>query len=209
MPLQKTRGETGGFSNELTRWTIASFLIVLVLNSGVVPAQTHGSTPAATGTVEGRVFGVTRSGDLKPARMPSMYLLYKGRGESLEENSADDHYQNTLIATSIATSRGQLEASAGDEDLHCREGLLDTDKTLADTAQWALDNKRAKQVLTTDGDEDGHFRIARVPVGRYRLVARGQAGANDAYWESSIVVKAGVVTSTKLTSPGKSCLHVE
>lgn len=138
-----------------------------------------------------------------------MYLLYKGRGESLEENSADDHYQNTLIATSIATSRGQLEASAGDEDLHCREGLLDTDKTLADTAQWALDNKRAKQVLTTDGDEDGHFRIARVPVGRYRLVARGQAGANDAYWESSIVVKAGVVTSTKLTSPGKSCLHVE
>jgi len=193
------------------RRTIRGFLFLLSVT--VLSAQMHTTAPAATGTVEGRVLGITRSGDLKPARMPTIYLLYQGRGEHIEEKSADDHYSITsLTALDKRLKERIASAQAGtveDEDLQCRESLLDTDQSLVDTAQWALDNKKAKQVLMAEGDEEGHFKVSKVPVGHYRLVARGQAGANDAYWESFIVVKAGMATSAKLTSPGKSCLRVE
>lgn len=193
------------------RRTITAFLILSTTT--LLSAQTHATAPAATGTVEGRVFGITRGGDLKPARMPTIYLLYKGRGEPTEEKSADDHYSITSLTALDKRLKEQIaSAEAGsveDEELKCRESLLDTDQSLVDTAQWALDNKKARQVLMTDGDEEGYFKVAKVPVGHYRVVARGQAGANDAYWESFIVVKTGMTTSTKLTSPGRSCLRVE
>ncbi len=195
------------------RRKIAIFVTVLFLSAPAIQTQTQASAATATGTVDGKVFAITRGGDLKPARMPTIYLLYRGRGENLQANSADDHYQNASMAALQKRLDDRLAAaragSVGNEDLECRESLLDTDKSLVDTTQWALDNKKGKQVLTTDGDEEGHFKMARVSAGHYRLVARGQAGANDAYWESSIVVKAGVATTVKLTSPGKSCLRVE
>jgi hypothetical protein len=150
--------------------------------------------------------GLRGTGDLKPARMPTIYLLYKGQGEHLDPNSVDRQYQ---LSSLEAMQKRVDHPSPYDQDLRCRESLLDTDRSLVDTAQWALDNKKAKQMLTTDGDEEGHFRIAKVPVGHYRVVARGQAGASDAYWELVIVVTAGTSTTAKLASPGKSCLHAE
>lgn len=192
---------------------ITLFVAPLFLGATVIQAQPHATTGTATGTVEGKVLAITRGGDLKPARIPTIYLLYKGRGEDLELNSADDHYQHASMTALLKRTEDRLAAArAGsfeDEDLKCREGLLDTDQSLAGTAEWALDNKKAKQMLTADGDEERHFRIAKVPVGHYRLVARGQAGANDTYWESSIVVTAGMTTAAKLNSPGKSCLRAE
>jgi len=188
---------------------ITGLLVFCAVTTAIARSQTHApaaGSPAVTGAVEGRVLGITRTGDLKPARMPTIYLLYKGQGEHLEANSADAHYQ---IASLGALQNRLNHPCADDEDLRCRESLLDTDGSLIDTAQWALDNKKTKQVLTSSGDEEGNFRIAKVPIGRYRIVARGQAGASDAYWESIIVVKAGTATSAKLTSPGKSCLHAE
>jgi hypothetical protein len=120
---------------------VASLLAVLILNCAPMSAQTRTTSPVATGTVEGRVFGISRTGDLKPARMPSMYLLYKGRGESLEQGSADNHYQNESITNSINTSKRLQENPAGDETLECREYLLGTDQALAGTAQWPWTRK--------------------------------------------------------------------
>ncbi len=39
--------------------------------------------------------------------------------------------------------------------------------------------------------------------GHCRIIARGQAGASDAYWELKIAVKLGTATSVKLMKPGK------
>ncbi len=142
--------------------------------------------------------------------MPIIYLFYKGRGGNLEGNAADHYYQNSsMSALQKRLDQRLANVSADDEDLQCRQDLLDTDKSLADTVQWAINNKKTKQVFMIDGDEDGYFKIPKVPIGDYRIVARGQAGANDAYWESFITVKAGMATSLKLTSPGKSCLQVD
>src|ERR1700693_3338672 len=70
------------------RWRITSLLIALFLCAAALPAQTNRSAPAV-GSVEGRILGISRTGDLKPARMPTIYLLYKGQGEHLDPNSAD------------------------------------------------------------------------------------------------------------------------
>jgi hypothetical protein len=117
---------------------IAIFVIVLFSGAPAVQAQTHASTAAATGTVEGKVFAITRGGDLKPARMPTIYLLYKGQGEHLEANSADAHYQNASMAALQKRLDDRLAAaragSVGDEDLECRESLLD--KSLSDIIVW-------------------------------------------------------------------------
>jgi hypothetical protein len=150
--------------------------------------------------------------------MPTIYLLYQGQGEhhcvnDVCESTADRQYE----LASLDAVQKRLDAKKkdldnqiiGDENLECRESLLDTDRTLLDVAQWALDNKKAKQVLTIAGDEEGRFSITKVPIGHYRIVARGQAGANDAYWELWITVKLDTATSVKLMKPGKSCLNIE
>ncbi len=183
--------------------------------------HTKTSTPSSAkpGSVNGRVVGFTQSGDLKPARMPAIYLLYQGQGEQhcvndVCESTADTQYQISSLTVGIkrdkARTTGYLNnQSVVDENRECREDLLDTDRTLLDVVQWALDNKKARQVLTTAGDEEGHFSINKVPVGHYRIIARGQAGASDAYWELWITVKLGTATSVKLMKPGKSCLNAE
>jgi len=150
--------------------------------------------------------------------MPKIYLLFQGLGEhhcvnDVCESTADRQYQ----LTSLDAVQKRLDAKkkdldnqlVGDENLECRESLLDTDQTLLDVTQWALDNRKVKQVLTTEGDEDGRFSVTKVPIGHYRIVARGQAGASDAYWELWITVKSGTATSVKLMKPGKSCVNFE
>jgi hypothetical protein len=189
-------------------------LISFVLN---VAAQTHLSTTstATTGSIEGRVLGITRDGDLKPARVPNIYLLYEGhRSGHVDPSSAEEHYTKVSLEAigKQLNAKGELLARGltGDEGLECRRSLLDIDQNLLDTQQWALDNKKIKQVLTAQGDEEGYFKITRVPAGNYRIVARGHAGANDAFWESLfVVVKSETSTSLKLIKPGKSCLIVE
>lgn len=194
-------------------------LIVLAIAAqGQQHANASPPSSAKTGSVDGRVFGITQSGDLKPARMPKLWLLFQGLGEhhcvnDVCESTADRQYQLTsldAVQKRLDAKRRDLDNQlVGDENLECRASLLDTDRTLLDVTQWALDNKKAKQVLTTDGDEEGRFTITKVPIGHYRIVARGQAGASDAYWELWITVKPGTASSVKLMKPGKSCINVE
>jgi hypothetical protein len=194
--------------------------LTVALLANPASAQQSGvkiSTPnlATVGSIEGRVFGITRGGDLKPARMPRVYLLYGGQREDLEETSAQAHYEAKSIDAAMARTKKELEVAEkrasegadpqGTENLNCKRHLLDDDQALIDTAKWALDSKKAKQVLTTDGDEEGKFRIKGIPPGHYSLIVRGQAGANDAFWQSSIIIKPGAVIQVKLSNPGFSC----
>jgi hypothetical protein len=93
-----------------------------------------------------------------------------------------------------------------DENLSCRRELIAEDAALLATMEWVQQNKSLKQLLTTDADEEGVFQIIKVPAGQYTLVARGKAGANDAFWNSEITVKPGSAISVKLSAPEKSCL---
>jgi len=173
------------------------------------------TTPQATASVSGRVFGITPSGDLKPARMAHIYLVYKGRSERFEANTAGATWLREDLPRVIKAENDGLEAMKDhhsvaevdvDENLECRREMVAHDEAMLSTMKWVQQNKKLKQLLTTDADEDGIFHITRVPAGHYTLIARGQAGASDAFWSSEITLKAGSTITVKLSAPEKSCI---
>ena len=174
-------------------------------------AQTT-KTPQATAAVSGRVFGITQSGDLKPARMAHIYLVYKGRSERYEENTAGATYEVESLDRIKKAMENELETMKNhpgfevDENLSCRSEMITHDEAMLSTMKWVQQNKKLKQLLTTEADEDGIFHITRVPAGHYALVARGRAGASDAFWSSEITLKAGSTITVKLSAPEKSCI---
>jgi len=189
--------------------------LALMANAQRNDAARPATTPQATASVSGRVFGITPSGDLKPARMAHIYLVYKGSSERFEENTAGATWLRADLGGVTRAMKDGLERVKNDhsvaeadvdENLECRGEMVAHDKAMLSTMEWVQQNKRLKQLLTADADEDGIFRITRVPAGHYTLVARGHAGTNDAFWSSEITVKSGSAISVKLSAPEKSCL---
>jgi len=189
--------------------------VTLMANAQQGSATRPTAIPQATASVSGRVFGVTPSGDLKPARMAHIYLVYKGRSERFEENIAGATYLeedlnrvNKAMEEGLETMKNHHSMAEADvdENLECRREMVAHDEAILSTMKWAKQNKKLKQLLTTDANEDGIFHITRVPAGHYALVARGHAGANDAFWSSEITFKPGSSIEVKLSAPEKSCL---
>lgn len=72
--------------------------------------------------------------------------------------------------------------------------------------EWGKVNGKQDQVYITTADEEGFFQIGGREPGDYIVLARGHAGANDAYWEGNFNVKAGESVQMKLASPQTACL---
>ncbi len=184
------------------------------------PSQKSGPTP---GVVSGKVFAITNSGDLKPARMASVYVLYVQRSVKVTPADSKDG-ESAAIAwgTNLNKALGEfnkeleknLEAikrreSGQSDDMLCRRELMAYQKALVDTLQWAGSEHKEWQVVNADADEDGAFRIPLPHSGTYRLIAHGRAGFNDAFWTSDdFFVAAGSESSVKLSQPEKSCLAI-
>jgi len=193
---------------------LRSLSVISVLAVGLVAnAQTNikappPTTPKATASVSGRVFGITQSGDLKPARMAHIYLVYKGRSERYAESTASATYKreslkrlSKALEDHIENMKNHPEAEV-DENLECRSEMVGYDEAMLSTMEWVQQNKKLKQLLTTDADEEGAFQITNAPAGAYTLVARGQAGANDAL-EFGNNLKAGQCNNGEAVSPRK------
>jgi hypothetical protein len=67
-------------------------------------------------------------------------------------------------------------------------------------------NGRQDQVHIATSDEEGFFQFGGLEPGSYILLARGYAGANDAYWEGNFKVRSGESLQMKLASPHAACL---
>jgi hypothetical protein len=154
-------------------------------------------------TVTGRVFAITKGGDLKPARSAQVYLFFQ-RGPEI----------SSIIATA-GTTPGvhylQKELDALEEnhksgkDVSCKSGLIAIDKAILDTFEWAKQHQLTDLIRFVDTDEEGYFTISRVRPGIYELVVRGQAGINDASWLQEIEVKPGEKLTAKVSSVESSC----
>ncbi len=151
--------------------------------------------PAESAKLTGFAFLVTKGGDLKPARLASVTVLYMmGPGEE---------YMRQKVGLLSARSEHRVSA---DEDL-CQAWLMIYRVALESTMKWAGEQGKSGQVKTVDADEEGHFTISGLPVGAYILIVSGQAGMNSAFWENDdVVVKTGQTTSVKVSSPIQACL---
>ena len=152
-----------------------------------VAAKTPSTKP---GVVSGRVFLITGSGDLKPARLAKLYLIYSPRPIDGVTNQVADKSAGLAWAkarTKAATdSLEEYKRDGADwnDAVSCRHDMLHEDAAIVEILQWGRDQKKSNQIYPADADEEGNFKINNVsPAGGYFLVARGRAGFNDALWE--------------------------
>ena len=178
------------------------------------------------GVLSGRVFAITTGGDIKPARMADVYLLYVCK--SAEKRTCHDvnEYKTSAGGSPFTAQevkrldefnkwlsgevRQQDENGSGaSESLVCRKELIGYDGTILETMKWAEAQNKIWQVIVAQADEEGTFKITVPHPGAYKMLIRGKAGLNDAFWTDDIVVNPGVETKVKLSSPEKACLKDE
>lgn len=194
---------------------VQSLLILLVLVV-VAGAQQQKSLPARAGVISGSVFLITQGGDLKPARMADVYLLYLYpsvkwvNAHPEDEDSAGhawmDNYNNVLGDFLKVFA---AEGMGWSDKMDCLKHMQVYHDALSQTKDWASAKHKDWQILTTEADENGMFKIAVPHPGEYSILASGHAGFNDAFWVvdvPGIIVKPGATTTVKLSSPAKSCL---
>jgi len=221
---------------------IASGVFALILVSGGLLAAQTKAKPATTpqpGTskqevlkVSGRVFAITQLGDLKPGRLAKVYLLWgnvglnskgevdtvTGRGITAEQNPEVVYLSNILEQQQTATKDTESDLNSVSPDnverFACKRQLSGIDAALLATLDSMIKHRQNRLVYSTDADEEGNFQFKSVAAGDYLLIARGQASANDVYWEEDLCVRcfANKVLGTdlsrvKLSSVKKSCTN--
>jgi hypothetical protein len=195
----------------MRKWCLVLVLIVC----GVITPNAH-QRPSLVkgGIVSGRIFSVTRGGDLKPARMATVVLLYsyhsdKAADKDREYMDSADHVwlEDRLNAMTRLTNALTVEGAGWSDSLVCRKRLLTYHEALSATLTWAAEKHKAWQVVSGDANEDGFFKITVPHPGKYTIVAIGEAGFNDAAWENDdVAVNSGMTTTVKLSSPKEACL---
>lgn len=149
---------------------------------------------AQTVPVSGKVFLITRGGDLKPARMAGVVLFRDGVGKGAVASHWRDEYKKTTDAVDARHESAQLM---------CWSYLEEWTKALVRTLGWAAANNLNSQVVQTKADEEGEFSVD-APADNYVVIASGSAGMNEAWWQETI--PAAKIGKIKLSSPTNACL---
>ena len=193
-----------------------SGVLALLALATVAGAQQHKSPPANAGVVSGSVFLITRGGDLKPARMAQVYLLYiSGSVKATDANSDESSTVGSFWTDSLLIAMDEYDKKYMREGVTwtlsetCRQHLAMYRVALSQTLSWAMSRHKESPVILVNADENGTFKVAAPHSGKYIIIASGHAGFNDAFWEigipDRIVVNAGT-TDVKLSSPALACV---
>lgn len=182
-------------------------------------AKSEPKSPVKPGVVSGRVFLITVGGDVKPARMAKVYLLYMHRGVKFAgadkeyHDSAELQWMNALIKA-MQDDRKAEEQKSASTDYHyneaalCQGKLAEYSRALSETFDWVSAKKKEWQIVIGQADEEGNFRISVPHPGDYSLVIDGHAGFNDAVWETHpITVSPGTETTIKMSPPEVACVQ--
>jgi hypothetical protein len=180
------------------------------------PQHTPIKTAASTrGTLSGRVFAITQGGDLKPARMADVYILFSAGvtrdGKAVDVGETADLVfmgaHNDLQEQYIKEFQANPQWS---EKMACIKDLATFRPAMIKTMDWAEAKNKSSQIVKTQSDEDGNF-SASLPPGKYHVLVRGRAGFNEGLWDSgleNVDIHPGSHAEIKLSSPDKSCLDV-
>ena len=194
---------------------ILPIVLVTALELLAQQSKTVQKRTALGGTLSGRIFGVTRGGDFKPAIMANVYLFFEvsvhpdGKVDDIDgDDTAGDIFmrnENKERGAELA----EMQRNNWSEHVECLNALLAYRKAIVTTME-SVPKNRQWQVVTGETDENGPFRLSVPRQGSWMLVAYGQTGANDAVWEQEGVrVFAGKGTELKLGSTEKACLKID
>jgi hypothetical protein len=184
---------------------LATSLLIAMVTSGCTAQKNSPSLLASSATVHGRVFLITRGGDLKPARMANVYLLRSP--SDLSEKLAD-----VVKATTEAKRRGAEVTAAGrvyDNPALVSAGKMEYEACAPHISGYerAIQKEQMKDsgILVVQSDEEGNFGFDHVPSHEYFVTAIGGAGSYIAIWQSTENIAAGQKLTLKLSSPVADC----
>jgi hypothetical protein len=166
-------------------------------------------------TVSGRVFAITKSGDLKPARLARIFLFYSLSGKNSEEKETAGlvYLHNKIALMEEFLAPGSMESRAEAEGIETHQAFckapLEAGETAANrTVIWALNNREAWQANEATADEEGYFSVSATRPGRYILIAFGHAGWQNGEWESEFTVGRDNNPNVKLAYPKEACADI-
>lgn len=173
-------------------------------------AKTPTKAKPKPGVISGRVFLITKSGDIKPARLAKMYLLPWGNdvdksvakiwGDELDK-AAKKYIQELNAANKDGSSLNMSDAYI------CRKELATYDEALTATLRWAVAQSVPPEIVIGNADEEGNFKFAGLAPGIYTVAVFGRAGFNEARWlDTGVTVKPDTETSLKLSSSEAACI---
>jgi hypothetical protein len=197
------------------RWIWITCLCVVVwgiANGQHTPTKNAASTQ---GSLSGRVFAITEGGDLKPARMADVYILYQSG--ATRDGKAVDVGETADLVFMEAHNEAQEQYlkdfqanSQWSEKTACMKDLETFRPAIIKAMEWAQVHSKQSQIAKTQTDEEGNF-SASLPAGKYDVYVRGRAGFNESLWDTGIynvTIQPGAHVVLKLSSPEKSCLDV-
>jgi hypothetical protein len=177
-------------------------------------AKTEAKPDVKSGVVSGRVFVITRAGDLKPARIAKVYLLYVDTDEYSAGHFFLTDHEKQLGETfkKLSEEHPDTRVFFGNRlQYHiCLAALQDYSISLSRTFDLVSLTKKEWQLITRQTDEEGNFKISVPHAGKYALIVFGQAGFNDAFWiDDSVIVSPGAETTVKMASPVSACVDAD
>jgi len=154
----------------------------------------------------GKVFAITKGGDLKPARMATLFVL---SGDAAAQFKSNMLSETSRAAEAAKTDSGLVDPMvAGDfsellESLkrrYCRDAFVSTFEEAVNLAKRNPDS-----IVTSETDEDGIFRVTGLTSGTRTVVAIGRAGSNDAVWVEDVTLESGQETPIRMHTPSMAC----
>ena len=145
------------------------------------------------GSISGRVFAITKGGDVKPARyavvviIPSPYIsvfAFETLQSGVENLSKNQSFEKAML-------------------LGRRQAVL----KVAEQMNEEL-GERVKGFVFK-ADLEGNFQIGELPPGEYMICVVGRAGANEAVWISEINLKPRENLKQEMHSPEYSILKLD
>jgi hypothetical protein len=154
-----------------------------------------------TASVKGRIFLITMGGDLKPARLATVYVLSSdalpdqpslSKKEAAVKEACATLEQNRPFANQLPASINTWVAG--------RYGTA-----LSDLEEMIRLSAAPPKGNSLQADEEGLFSLGQLQPGPYTIVAFGQAGINKGYWVSQLQLNSGEQKEIKMASPATAC----
>lgn len=216
-------------ARQLTRHCCSFILWLSVVSPTTLLGGPQAKPEVKPGILSGRVFLITEAGDIKPARMADVYLLYKYGGVDLPETDdyktsvenewmeeygkalkeAIDEYGKASEVYRTALKEGR-EGRKPTSPFSCPGNLIVYNSAHLKMLDWVSANKKMWQLIIGQADEEGAFRISVPHSGKYKLIVTGHAGFNTAIWDSDlddIIISPGEETTVKMSSPKVACVE--
>jgi hypothetical protein len=156
--------------------------------------------------VKGRVFLITKGGDLKPARLADVYLL--SADVLPDEKSVKTETGLVALYCEYAGQQRQFvyRPDVGAYASRVVQADLSEYKDGLSKLQKMFSGQMGKKnTFSAQADEEGGFSFDGVPFGSYMIIAFGHAGVNLGYWEQPLQITATKPPEVRLSAPVTAC----